>query len=151
MLAWLAFHKRKWALQRRQRQERLKRARVAGGGGELPLVTSVAAGGGGARATTLGGFLRRTQRTVLDTPWQVIQVVPTGSAGLFRLWCLVGGDLHLIKLVVPRIFYVNQRTAKPSAEGELWRRCVKTLPRSHPVHHLYEYAVPEHVYREHSK
>ncbi|XP_043195220.1 DNA polymerase epsilon catalytic subunit A-like [Amphibalanus amphitrite] len=150
MLAWLAFHKRKWAIQRRQRQERQKRARVAAGGGELPLVTSVAGAGGGPRATTLGGFLRRAQRTVLDTPWQLIQVVPTGTAGLYRLWCLVGGDLHLIKLVVPRIFYVNQRTAKPSSEGELWRRCVKTLPRSHPVYHLYEYAVPEDVYREHS-
>ncbi|XP_037072699.1 DNA polymerase epsilon catalytic subunit A-like [Pollicipes pollicipes] len=146
MLAWLAFHKRKWRHQRLQRAERQKRARTAGA--ELPLVTS--GGGGGPRADTLGGFLRRAQRTVLDTPWQVIQVVPTNKSGTFRLWCLVGGDLHLIKLVVPRIFYVNQRSAKPSSEGDLWRRCVKTLPRSHQAYHMYEYAVPEELYRQHS-
>lgn len=57
----------------------------------------------------------------------------------------------LRQLVVPRVFYVNQRSPKPSGEGELWRRCVRTLPRSHQLHHLYEYAVPEDVYKLHSK
>ncbi len=32
----------------------------------------------------------------------------------------------------------------------MWRRVQKTLPRSHPVLNLYEYRVPEDVYRRHA-
>jgi hypothetical protein len=94
------------------------------------------------------GFLRRTQRTLVDTPWQVIQLAETGTPGLYRLWALVGSDLHCIKLTVPRIFYVNQKSPKEeegAEEGDrMWRKCQKTLPRSHPVYHLYEYRSPEY-------
>ena len=69
-------------------------------------------------------------------------------AGLFKLWALVGADLHSIRLVVPRIFYVNQKTPKDNEDQEndrLWRKVTKTLPRSHPVFNLYEYRVPEGI------
>ena len=69
---------------------------------------------------------------------------------MFRLWALVGQDLHQIKLVVPRVFYVNQRTAKDAERGALWRKVQKSLPRSHPVLNLYEYRVPEELYKAHS-
>ena len=29
-------------------------------------------------------------------------------------------------------------------EARMWRKCQKTLPRSHPVYHLYEYRSPEY-------
>ena len=41
--------------------------------------------------------------------------MPTGRAGQFKLWALIGSDLHAMKLIVPRIFYVNQKNPK---EGE---------------------------------
>lgn len=70
-LIWLRYHKKKWELQLRQRREHRKRRRVVDGG-------SVPAGGGvirGGRATTdLGTFLRRTARSILDMPWQIVQV-----------------------------------------------------------------------------
>ena len=56
-------------------------------------------------------------------------------------------DLHCIKLVVKRVFYVNQKTAKEAATGALYRKVAKTLPRSHPVQNLYEYKVEEAVYQ----
>ena len=58
----------------------------------------------------------------------------------------------MVKLVVPRIFYVNQRLPKTEDEGcgAVWRKISKTLPRSHHAQHLYEYCVPEDVYREHT-
>ena len=77
----------------------------------------------------------------------------TGTPGLFKLWALVGADLHSIRLVVPRIFYVNQKSPKENEALEnerLWRKVQKTLPRSHPVHNLYEYRVPEEVYNAHA-
>ena len=85
----------------------------------------------------------------MDTPWQVIQIAETQSPGLFKVWAMIGSDLHCIKLVVPRTFYVNQKTPKEGTEGGLWRKCSKMLPRSHPVYSLYEYTVSEAVYRQH--
>ena len=77
--------------------------------------------------------------------------------GQYKLWALVGNDLHVIKLIVPRIFYVNQRTPKDEAEeeeqgqgGRTWRKVNKTLPRGYHIHHLYEYSIPEDVFRKHS-
>ena len=61
---------------------------------------------------------------------------------------MVGSDLHQIKIVVPRVFYVNQRNPKDAGEvGGLWRKVTKTLPRSHAVMNLYEYKVPEEIYQ----
>lgn len=71
--------------------------------------------------------------------------------GMFRLWALVGQELHQIKLVIPRIFYVNQRIAREETESPLWRKCNRMLPRSRPVFNLYEYTVPEELFREHSQ
>lgn len=71
-----------------------------------------------------------------------------------KLWALVGHDLHQIKLKVPRIFYVNQRLARPEPENNvttMWKKCNRILPRSRPVFNLYEYAVPEELFREHSQ
>ena len=49
------------------------------------------------------------------------------------------------------MFYVNQRTPKSAGEtGGLWRKVQKSLPRSHPVMNLYEYSVPEDLYRQHA-
>ncbi len=96
------------------------------------------------------------------TQFRLFRISSIAFAGLFRLWALVGHDLHQIKLAVPRIFYVNQRTPKRQEEDEeggsggggggktLWRRVQKTLPRSHPSVHLYEYRVPEEVFRRHA-
>ena len=35
----------------------------------------------GNKSGSIGGFLKRTQRTLLDTPWQIIQVMETGQPG----------------------------------------------------------------------
>ena len=98
---------------------------------------------------TLGGFLQKAKKTLMDTPWQIIQIAETGSPGMYKIWALVGPDLHCIKLVVPRTFYVNQKTPKEGQTGNFWRKVQKTLPRSHPVYNLYEYSVPESVFIQH--
>ncbi|XP_074652055.1 DNA polymerase epsilon catalytic subunit A-like [Tubulanus polymorphus] len=153
ILEWLTYQKKKWRIQQDQREERFKRRRIdngssggATGGGELEqtglgLIRS--------SANTMGGFLRQKARTLFNTAWQIIQIAETGHPGQFRMWALVGTDLHCIKLNVPRIFYVNQKTPKAEEEGALWRKTSRTLPRSHPVYHLYEYSVPEDIYQQH--
>uniref|UniRef100_A0A8C5UT22 DNA polymerase epsilon catalytic subunit n=1 Tax=Microcebus murinus TaxID=30608 RepID=A0A8C5UT22_MICMU len=142
-LVWLGFHKKKWQLQARQRLARRKRQRLEPAGGVLRP--------GAIRdgpASGLGSFLRRTARSVLDLPWQIVQISETSQAGLFRLWAVIGSDLHCIKLSIPRVFYVNQRVAK-AEDGPSYRKVNRVLPRSNMVYNLYEYSVPEDMYQEH--
>jgi len=136
---WIKFQKKKWQFQMKQRRAEGSNKRSKSG-----------VGIGASRAqATLGGFLQKAKRTLMDTPWQIIQIAETGSPGQFKVWALVGSDLHCIKLVVPRTFYVNQKTPKEGQAGALWRKVSKTLPRSHPVYNLYEYSVPENIFIQH--
>ncbi|KAK8403806.1 hypothetical protein O3P69_000115 [Scylla paramamosain] len=153
--AWIQFQKKKWEFQQQQRSSQAKRTRKDGmtfGGG----VSRGEAGSGrvvrSGPAMTLGGFLRQAHRTLLDVPWQIIQLAETNTPGQFKLWALVGSDLHLIKLIIPRVFYINLRSPKEESENDsgTWRKVNKTLPRCYPVHHLYEYSLPEEVFRKHS-
>lgn len=67
--AWLRYHKKKWELQARQRQARRKKRRLEDGEAVL--------GGGVIRdgsSKGLESYLRRTAHSVLDLPWQIVQV-----------------------------------------------------------------------------
>ncbi|XP_011882583.1 PREDICTED: DNA polymerase epsilon catalytic subunit A [Vollenhovia emeryi] len=144
---WLEFHKKKWAFQAKQRQQhRQKRSktdendRVAWG-----VIRNT-------NTSTMTGFLRRAQRKLLETPWEIVQLSETGEPGMFRLWILVDTQLHQVRLVVPRIFYVNTRKARPDpGPNELWKKSFKSLPRSRPVYNLYRYSLPESLFQEHSR
>lgn len=67
---WLRYHKKKWELQLRQRKERKKKRRMLDGEAQ-PVGGGVIRGG---PVTGLGSFLRRTARSILDMPWQIVQV-----------------------------------------------------------------------------
>ncbi|KAM8886760.1 DNA polymerase epsilon catalytic subunit A [Spinachia spinachia] len=143
-LVWLRYHKKKWELQLRQRKERKKRRRLLDGQAQ-PV------GGGVIRdgpTTGLGSFLRRTARSILDMPWQIVQIAETSHPGLYKLWAVIGNDLHCMKLNIPRVFYVNQKVPKQE-EGATYKKVNRTLPRSNIVYYLYEYCVPEDMYQEH--
>ncbi|XP_031425753.1 DNA polymerase epsilon catalytic subunit A-like [Clupea harengus] len=144
LLVWLRYHKKKWELQLRQRKERRKKRRLVDGDAQP--------GGGGVirdgPTTALGNFLRKTARSILDMPWQIIQVAETSHPGLFKLWAVIGSDLHCMKLTIPRVFYVNQRIPKQD-EGPTYKKVNRILPRSNVVCYLYQYTVPEDMYQEH--
>lgn len=70
-MAWLRYHKEKWKLQKRARDERRKLiARQNGVGGALGggMLSGSGVMGG------LGGFLWQQNRALVDLPWQLIQV-----------------------------------------------------------------------------
>ncbi|KAH8310400.1 hypothetical protein KR044_001123, partial [Drosophila immigrans] len=144
MLEWLRFQKRKWAWQLEQRQRCRQQSKRSRAGNESSAGNTASA----TATATLGGFLRRTQRTLLEQPWQIIQVLPVDELGHFTVWALIGDELHRIKLTVPRIFYVNQRSAAPPEAGQLWRKVNRVLPRSRPVYNLYRYSVPEQLFKD---
>lgn len=49
-------------------------------------------------SNTMGGFLRRAQHVLLTSNWQVIQVAQTNDPGIFKLWALVGTELHQVRI-----------------------------------------------------
>lgn len=119
----MEFQKKKWAYQAKQRADRRKRRRLDDSDGMMSGVGGVVRTN--TKASGIGGFLRKTARTMMDMPWQIVQIAETGHPGFYRLWALIGSDLHSVKLTVPRIFYVNQRTPKDGqGAGEL-QTCLK--------------------------
>ncbi|KAF5297091.1 hypothetical protein FQA39_LY02671 [Lamprigera yunnana] len=139
---WLAFQKRKWRYQMLQRvegQQYVKRMK-----GRNAVVRSSVSG-------SLNGFLMKAQRSLMIKPWQILQIVTTNTPGEFRVWVLVESEMHLIKLIVPRMFYANLRQRKCADEGNLFKKCNKTLPRSKMVYNLYLYTTPETIFEQHGK
>lgn len=146
---WIQYQKKKWSFQSKQRIERQKskRSKTADESFSQARFGSVVRN---PTAATMDGFLRRAQRTLLDSPWQIIEIAETSEPGLFRLWVLIGHDLQPLRLIVPRIFYVNSRTVRPEpTANDSWKKCSRILPRSRVVYNLYQYSVPETKYREH--
>lgn len=145
---WIRYHKRKWAIQLKQRAARQANDRNSNFG-SASHPTSAGTGAGVLR-TNLGGFLRRAQQTLLSSMWQILQIMESSQPGVFRLWALVGNELHQIRLTVPRIFYLNKKTPleKEASNSAIWRKVNRILPRSHRVYNLYEYSVPEEIYQQ---
>ncbi|XP_012276956.1 DNA polymerase epsilon catalytic subunit A [Orussus abietinus] len=143
-LLWLEFQKKKWAYQTKQRgQKQNKRSRTSYNDLERKRSRVVR----DPRTSTVSGFLRHAQRKLLSMPWQIIQLAETNEPGMFRLWVLVDQELHHLRLVVPRIFYINSRKAREESQhNSVWKKCSRTLPRSRKVYHLYQCTVPEAVF-----
>ncbi|KAF8566604.1 hypothetical protein P879_05659 [Paragonimus westermani] len=179
LAAWLAFHQSKWKLQAARRKYLAKHQPQTFGDG-LPFedVQSGLFGSSNAskRQRGMERYLTQTRWTLHNSVWQIIEIVPEpGQIGRFTLWILVDSSdssssssaLHSVSVLVPRRFYVNLRTPKTQDSGPLYRKVAgvatsqngstssgaisgRLLPRSHTVHHLYEYNVPEDVYTIHA-
>uniref|UniRef100_UPI00358EBC15 DNA polymerase epsilon catalytic subunit A isoform X2 n=1 Tax=Myxine glutinosa TaxID=7769 RepID=UPI00358EBC15 len=139
-LAWLKFHKKKWEIQAQQRASRVKCSKMDGGTATGYVGTArkfLSAG--------IGNYLQRTARSILTSAWQLVQVVETDSPGIFRLWALLGSELHAFRVQIPRVFYVNQHSPRLT-EDYNYRKVNRTLPRSRPAPYLYEVSMPEETW-----
>lgn len=103
-----------------------------------------------ARLGTLGGFLRRTQHTLLSQPWQIIQICQSGKPGVLKIWAMIGDELHNIRMNIPRVFYVNQRQPEINENDKLisYTKVNMILPRARPILNLYRYTVLEKDFNE---
>ncbi|KAI5747720.1 hypothetical protein M8J77_017786 [Diaphorina citri] len=141
---WVAYHQAKWKWQKQRRlaeRNNLMEKRIRTADPSAPVSNS-----------GLGNFLQRTQRSLLDSPWQILQLAETSEPGTLRCWVLVGSELHNVRVVVPKVFYVNHITPRPAADDtSLYTKCVKVLPRARPPLHLYQFTVSESLYKQHSQ
>ncbi|CAH8602892.1 unnamed protein product [Dicrocoelium dendriticum] len=174
LLVWLAFHRNKWRIQAEKRRYLLKhRSQLKE---TVPfhehLHDTVA--NATKRQRGMARYLSHTRLTLLNSIWQIIEACPDpNQPGRFNLWVSVSvadsssaPALHMVTVLVPRRFYVNLRTPKSQDSGPLYRKVAgsstsqsvnvsnavsgRILPRSHSVHHLYEYSVPEELYVVHA-
>uniref|UniRef100_A0AC11CBA7 DNA polymerase epsilon, catalytic subunit n=1 Tax=Ovis aries TaxID=9940 RepID=A0AC11CBA7_SHEEP len=90
-LVWLQFHKKKWRLQAQQRLAHKKRRHLEGAEG-APRPGAIREG----PSTGLGGFFRRTARSILDLPWQIVQV-PLVFRALVQLGCVCVVNKQLVR------------------------------------------------------
>nr|XP_009858713.1 DNA polymerase epsilon catalytic subunit A-like [Ciona intestinalis] len=128
---WLNFHYKKWELQKKQRKGNKN-------------ITKTRTGKG------LDRFIHQQTHSILNSRWQVLQAVETETPGLFKIFALIGSELHTLKVYVPRIFYVNQKSKKePGNKDVPWRKVFRLLPRSAQVLNLYEYRMTEEQYQQH--
>lgn len=145
--SWIEYHKKKWQWQLRRRN--LKRTAPSNKRTRTETANKSSKSSRPNTSTaTIGGFIRRTQRTIIEQAWQIIQIAPIDELGSFNVWAMVDSELHRIKLNIPRIFYVNKRTPAPEEADNIWKKVHRTLPRSRPAYHLYQYIVPEKVFKE---
>lgn len=145
---WIQYHKQKWRWQIQQRNMRRSHQNNKKSRNEPKIQRPSTAGAGSSGGVTIGGFLRRTQRSIIEQPWQIVQIIAVDEVGSFTVWAIVGTELHKIKLNIPRIFYVNKRSPAPNEDGSMWKQVYRTLPRSRPVFHLYQYIVSESIFKE---
>eukprot|EP00049_Salpingoeca_infusionum_P023474 m.12318 g.12318 ORF g.12318 m.12318 type:complete len:2363 (-) comp5819_c0_seq1:202-7290(-) len=136
---WLDFHKRKWKIQAAERR-RLKMMGISG--------STAMARGASQAASTMRGFINQKRSELASGHWEIIQIAETRVPGQMKVWAMVGGDLHCMKLDVHRKFYVNFRTPDESGKRE---RVTRQLPRMQPCHYLYEFKMPESNFQQHQR
>eukprot|EP00002_Diphylleia_rotans_P041170 TRINITY_DN9949_c0_g1_i1.p1 TRINITY_DN9949_c0_g1~~TRINITY_DN9949_c0_g1_i1.p1 ORF type:complete len:2242 (+),score=458.11 TRINITY_DN9949_c0_g1_i1:64-6789(+) len=127
--AWLKASKRKWKMQIRQRKDALLHPELV-------------------RGPQNARDIFRSKANLSNRPWEVIQIADSGTPGEFNMWVMSGDVLTNVRLVVPRVFYVNSRVEDPNSKGT---RTSKLLPRSRPCLNLYEFSVSEGDFVEHAK
>ncbi|RUS33948.1 DNA directed, epsilon, isoform CRA_a [Jimgerdemannia flammicorona] len=142
--SWLQFQKRKW---KRQRNDRERRRSLYGAVHQTSATLT---------SNTVGNFFRQQAGSLVTSPWQIVQIAETETAGELRMWVLIQKNMYTIRLSVPRVFYVNTREEEPT-EGlrhnpncRVQRR-IRTLPRSHQCLHLFEMTMPEAVFQAEQK
>lgn len=99
-------------------------------------------------------YFLREKETLLNSDWDIIQIVETDIAGEFIIWAMVGQSMHSFRLIVPRILYINLTKEDESIDmkqnlpGMHVEKCSSVLPRSHPSMHLYRMTMLERTYQK---
>ncbi|MCL4127577.1 UNVERIFIED_CONTAM: hypothetical protein GTU68_024765 [Idotea baltica] len=113
LVAWIQFHKKKWEFQKQQRERHVKRLRTSD---YAPAKTSGKASKDKA-GSTLGGFLKRAQRTLLDMPWQIVQIAETGTPGSVQVMVRRGPRSAQHQAGDPRVFLREPARSKSDEDS----------------------------------
>nr|XP_019702821.2 DNA polymerase epsilon catalytic subunit A isoform X2 [Elaeis guineensis] len=145
--AWLEVKKRKWKDTREERKRRrlgiTKMSQQSAGAAKLPA--SMFNYRRGQDRNGVSSFFRRQELALVQSHWQIIQLVPSTQPGRFFAWVVADGIMQKVPIDVPKVFYLN--TKAPVTE-EFPGRCVKKiLPHSRPSFNLIEVVINEDQFR----
>ncbi|KAI9724617.1 MAG: DNA polymerase epsilon catalytic subunit [Chrysothrix sp. TS-e1954] len=136
---WLQYQKQKWKL---QRQARIRRRQLFGE--KRPDADSA-----------VGNLFMNQAELLYSTAWQILQLQPTDIPGEVKAFVLVGHKVHILRIVVPRVFFLNLKGQDlPDIEIDSCQvdKVNHALPNGHPSVHLFKVSMPEIVFiNEHSK
>ncbi|KAM0031519.1 putative DNA-directed DNA polymerase [Helianthus debilis subsp. tardiflorus] len=102
-----------------------------------------------AQGTGVGSFFRRQELALIDSHWQIIQLVPSSQNGQFFAWVVVDGTMHKVLINVPRVFYLNSKA--PVTEQFPGRLVNKILPHGHNPYNLIEVVTDEDQFMTESR
>lgn len=94
--------------------------------------------------SNVGRFFKQQAAVATHTHWQLLQLAPTSTPGLFRMWVLVDASLYAVPLRVPRQVVVNcsrrceQQQAGLGALLAQMRACRALLPPGDTPRYVYE-------------
>jgi DNA polymerase epsilon subunit 1 len=136
---WLSYQKQKWKL---QKQARIRRRQLFG-----DRRTDA--------ADAIGTYFRNQAEMVFISTWQLIQLRETETPGEVLAFVLIDKKIHTLKVVVPRILYLNLKVddlPDITIDGCTVENVPShTLPNGHPSVHLFKLTLPEQVYINESK
>ncbi|KAF2871023.1 DNA polymeras-like protein epsilon [Massariosphaeria phaeospora] len=136
---WLMYQKQKWKIQKQARKRRRQLF------GEKPVDASDA----------IGSFFRNQAELLFISTWQLVQLRPTDMPGEVKAFVLIDKKIHVLKIVVPRVVYLNLRgedLPDVSIAGCAVEKVVNyTLPNGHPSIHLFKLQMSEQIYVHESK
>lgn len=93
----------------------------------------------------VGAFFKSREAALVNSHWQILQLVSSQRPGEFFAWVLAGGNLFKVPLKAPRVFYIN--TKAPITE-EFPGKCVtRILPHGRTSFNLIEVVVDEEQFK----
>ncbi|XP_042499556.1 DNA polymerase epsilon catalytic subunit A-like isoform X2 [Macadamia integrifolia] len=145
---WLEVKKRKWKDTREEKKRQsVKRVCRNNDLSELPGAEISHKQGKG--RGQFSSFFRRPELALLQSYWQIIQLIPSSQPGQFFAWVVVEGIMLKVPINIPRIFYLNSKA--PITEEFPGRRVNKILPHGRPCFNLIEVIIDEDEFRAGSK
>ena len=150
---WLEAQKVKWRAARQDNKRRKlaaskrqgSRARDQGVDGDDAAAdgeggdAAGGAAGAGAAAGNLGAYLRQQQAVAARSHWQVLQLAPTATPGVYKMWVLVDASLYAVPLRVPRQVVINSTLAPGEDGAEVLGQPTKAmLPMTDTPYNLYQ-------------
>ncbi|KAF7120543.1 hypothetical protein RHSIM_Rhsim13G0107600 [Rhododendron simsii] len=147
---WLEVRKRRWkdTLEKRKRQRLgdLKALNQTNGAFAMPGKTNQKQT---QRKTGVNSYFERQELALIRSHWQIVQIVPSSQHGQYFAWVVVEGVMRKIRIVVPRVFYLNSKA--PITEEFPGRRVNKILPHGRHSYNLIEVNIDEDQFRAESK
>ncbi|KAK1275110.1 DNA polymerase epsilon catalytic subunit A [Acorus gramineus] len=148
---WLEAKKRKWKDNREEKKKRrlgeMKRSGesfyAAESHGSVPSHKFNQVNRG------VNSFFRRPDLVLVNSHWQIIQLVPSQKPGCFYAWVVAEGIMIKVPINIPRVFYLNSKA--PVTEEFPGRRVNKILPHGRPSFNLIEVIIDEDQFRAESR